>query len=170
VGVRAAPRRAAGLTAPLSPARDRAAQKFILLSARATDQNPRRAGTLCNHRRAPTSKGTNMTRLILAAGLALFALQATAEPTCQAMAAENKLAGAAKASFIKKCEKDARAKCETAADKQKLAGAARNGNVRRCLQETTGPHSNASCELSADAKGLAGAARSSHVKKCMREG
>ena len=82
-----------------------------------------------------------MKRLILAAGLALFALQAPAAPTCQAMAAE-----------------------------KKLAGAARNASLRRCLQDTTGVHSNATCEAAAEAKGLSGAARSSHVKKCMREG
>jgi hypothetical protein len=138
-----------------------------LLSARPPDQNPRRARTRWNHRRASTTKGMNMKRLILAAGLALFALQASAAPTCQAMAAENKLAGAAKNSFIKKCEKDARAKCETAADKEKLAGAARNSSLKRCLQDTTGLHSMASCELAADAAGLSGAARSSHIKKCM---
>ena len=101
-----------------------------------------------------------MKRILLAAGLSLFALQASAA-TCEAMAGEKKLAGAAKNSYVQKCEKDARASCEAAADKQKLAGAARNSNVGKCVEQATGARSNASCTLSADAKKLSGAARSS---------
>lgn len=36
------------------------------------------------------------------------------DATCNATATEKKLAGAAKASFLKKWEKDAKANCETA--------------------------------------------------------
>jgi hypothetical protein len=44
---------------------------------------------------------------------ALLSLQAhAAEPTCSSAATEKKLAGAAKNSFMKKCEADAQAKCE----------------------------------------------------------
>jgi len=146
-----------------SPPRDGTDQTLILLSRGAWNQNPRRAGTAG----ASTTKGTNMKRLILAAGLSLFALQASAAATCQAMAAEKKLSGAAKGSFIQKCERDARAKCDAAANKQKLSGAARDSSLKKCVDEATGPYSNASCQLSADAKKLYGAARSSHIKKCM---
>jgi hypothetical protein len=45
--------------------------------------------------------------LALTAGLAH-----AADATCTAQAAEKKLAGAAKNSFIKKCEKDNKPKCE----------------------------------------------------------
>lgn len=106
-----------------------------------------------------------MKRFILAAALSLFALQVSAA-TCQQMAAEKKLSGAAQASFVKKCEKDARARCDAAAAKQKLSGAARNSSVMKCVQEATGPNSVAACEASADAKKLSGAARASHIKKC----
>jgi hypothetical protein len=106
-----------------------------------------------------------MKRLILAAALSLFALQAAAA-TCEMMARDKKLSGAAQASFVKKCEKDARARCDAAAAKQKLSGAARNSSVMKCVQDATGPNSMAACEASADAKKLSGAARSSHIKKC----
>lgn len=58
--------------------------------------------------------------------------------TCAATAAEKKLAGAAKTSFLKKCETDAQAKCEAAAAEKKLAGAAKNANVKKCTQEAVG--------------------------------
>jgi hypothetical protein len=47
--------------------------------------------------------------LILSLGLATAAV--AEGPTCNATAAEKKLAGAAKTSFLKKCEKDAKATC-----------------------------------------------------------
>ena len=70
---------------------------------------------------------------------ALLSLQAhAAEPTCSAAAAEKKLAGAAKNSFMKKCEADAQSKCEAAAAEKKLAGAAKNSNVKKCVGEAVG--------------------------------
>jgi hypothetical protein len=43
------------------------------------------------------------------------------------------LAGAAKNSFMKKCEKDAAiAACDTTAAEKKLAGAARNSFLKKC--------------------------------------
>jgi len=111
-------------------------------------------------------RGTDMKRIILAAALSLFAMQVSAA-TCQQMAAEKKLSGAAQGSFIKKCEKDAKANCDAAADKKKLSGAARNSSVMKCVQDATGRNSSAACEASADAKKLSGAARTSHLKKCM---
>ena len=63
-----------------------------------------------------------------------------ADSTCQAQAAEKKLAGAAKNSFVKKCEKDAggpaKAACETKAGEKKLAGAAKNSFVKKCVADT----------------------------------
>jgi uncharacterized protein with von Willebrand factor type A (vWA) domain len=61
-----------------------------------------------------------------------------AEPTCTAVATAKKLAGAAKNSFMKKCEADAQAKCEAAAAEKKLAGAAKNSNVKKCMSEAVG--------------------------------
>ena len=70
---------------------------------------------------------------------ALLSLQAhAAEPTCSSAATDKKLAGAAKKSFMKKCEADAQAKCEAAAAEKKLAGAAKNSNVKKCVGEAVG--------------------------------
>ena len=62
----------------------------------------------------------------------------TPAPTCNASAQEKKLAGAAKNSFLKKCEREATEKCEAAAAERKLAGAAKNSNVKKCLKDSVG--------------------------------
>lgn len=122
-----------------------------------------------------------MTVFTLAA--ALWSTSAfAAGAACEAQAAEKKLAGAAKASFIKKCEKDspppAKADatlaaapagggaCEAKADEKKLAGAARNSFVKKCEKDAKPEGAGASCEAQATEKKLAGAARASFVKKC----
>jgi hypothetical protein len=69
--------------------------------------------------------------LALTAGLAH-----AADATCEAKAAEKKLAGAAKNSFVKKCEKDApKSACATAAADKKLAGAAKNSFLKKCEKD-----------------------------------
>ena len=64
---------------------------------------------------------------------------APAAGSCAAQAADKKLAGAAKNSFVKKCEKDtkgpAMAACETQAGDKKLAGAAKNSFVKKCVAD-----------------------------------
>jgi hypothetical protein len=79
---------------------------------------------------------------IMAALLACVFLMATqayaADPACEAKAAEKKLAGAAKTSFMKKCEKDAAAAgpaaaCEAKAGEKNLHGAAKNSFVKKCV-------------------------------------
>lgn len=75
--------------------------------------------------------------LIAAAALVSFSTFA-ADQTCTATATEKKLAGAAKNSFMKKCESDAAAKSEAAATEKKLAGAAKTGNVKKCTREAVG--------------------------------
>ncbi len=86
-----------------------------------------------------------MNKLLLAliATLSLSAFAQAPASTCEAQASEKKLAGAAKASFIKKCERDAaeaaphaaRETCEKAATEKKLAGAARNSFVKKCEKD-----------------------------------
>ena len=82
-----------------------------------------------------------MRALIATVSLALLSALAHAEPACEAKAAEKKLAGAAKTSFIKKCEKDAggapsaAAACEKSADDKKLAGAARTSHIKKCTAD-----------------------------------
>ena len=78
------------------------------------------------------------------AALSLFAGSALAAGAdCEAKATEKKLAGAAKTSFVKKCEKDGDAAAAAASP---------------------------ACEKSAADKKLAGAAKTSHIKKCMADG
>ena len=64
---------------------------------------------------------------------------APAAGSCDAMAADKKLAGAAKASFVKKCQKDAApaasTDCEAKAGEKKLAGAAKNSFVKKCVAD-----------------------------------
>jgi hypothetical protein len=81
---------------------------------------------------------TLLTALITACSL--IAGQAfAANADCEAKAADKKLAGAAKTSFLKKCEKEAGASaCETQAAEKKLAGAAKNSFVKKCAADAAG--------------------------------
>jgi uncharacterized FlgJ-related protein len=68
---------------------------------------------------------------------------AYADSSCQAQATEKKLSGAAKNSFVKKCQKDAaaaaKAACEAQAGEKKLAGAAKNSFVKKCEKDAAAP-------------------------------
>lgn len=69
----------------------------------------------------------------------VFATTAIAEgPTCNASAAEKKLAGAAKSSFLTRCEKDAKATCADAAKEKKLSGAAKSSFEKKCVKDAVG--------------------------------
>lgn len=59
-------------------------------------------------------------------------------PSCNAAAAEKKIHGAAKTSFLKKCEKDATAACEAASKEKKLSGAAKNSFEKKCVKDAVG--------------------------------
>jgi hypothetical protein len=80
---------------------------------------------------------------IAIAALSLFASSAYAAGDCAAKAIDKNgkaLAGAAKDSFMKKCEKDAggSASCEAkAVDKngKALAGAAKESNIKKCMAD-----------------------------------
>ena len=78
-----------------------------------------------------------MLMLALSTGLLPISLHAQ-EPSCQARAQEKKLAGAAKTSFLKKCEKDAAAVCQANAAEKKLAGAAKNSYTKKCVKDAIG--------------------------------
>ncbi len=75
--------------------------------------------------------------------LAFAATQAfAADAGCEAKAAEKKLAGAAKSSFMKKCEKDAGAAapadgCAAKAAEKKLAGAAKSSFMKKCEKDAS---------------------------------
>lgn len=74
---------------------------------------------------------------ILAAAATLFAEPALAQ-TCTLNAAEKKLAGAAKTSFMKKCQSDATASCDKQAADKKLAGAAKTSFTKKCVSDAVG--------------------------------
>lgn len=64
---------------------------------------------------------------------------APAKSPCDALAADKKLTGAARDSFLRKCNDDAsneiRAACDTKAGDQKLSGDAKRDYVKRCMGE-----------------------------------
>ena len=82
---------------------------------------------------------------IVFALVVLFLASQTAfavETSCDAKAAEKKLAGAAKNSFIKKCDKDAKvnvakADCDAKAAEKKLYGAAKNSFTKKCVTDAS---------------------------------
>jgi hypothetical protein len=65
-----------------------------------------------------------------------------ADASCDTKAAEKKLAGAAKNSFITKCEKDtkvnaAKANCDAKAAEKKLKGAAKDSFTKKCVTDAS---------------------------------
>jgi len=70
--------------------------------------------------------------------IALPALARAEGLSCTATVSDKKLAGAAKTSFMKKCETDAKATCDTAAVERKLAGAAKNSITKKCVSDAVG--------------------------------
>jgi hypothetical protein len=59
-------------------------------------------------------------------------------PTCTNESIDKKLAGAAKTSFMKKCETDATAACDAAATDEKLSGAAKTSFTKKCVSVSVG--------------------------------
>lgn len=70
--------------------------------------------------------------------LASFAQAQSPAATCAAQATEKKLAGAAKTSFLTKCEKDAGAACDKQAAEKKLSGAAKTSFSNKCVKDAVG--------------------------------
>ena len=82
-------------------------------------------------------------KIMIAALLAGFAFSPVyAADNCEAMAAEKKLAGAAKTSFMKKCQADSQgagSACEATAKEKKLAGAAMSSSMKKCVADAQAP-------------------------------
>lgn len=76
--------------------------------------------------------------LVFAASLCMVGSAFAQDATCAAKATEKKLAGAAKNSFLKKCEKDAAAVCEATSKEKKLAGAAKSSFSKKCVKDAMG--------------------------------
>lgn len=86
----------------------------------------------------------NLHPLIAAVLLAVVtspSIAATPSLECTRLADEKRLVGAAKSSYLRKCEADADGgvlgSCQRAAESKKLAGATRNGHIKRCLADNT---------------------------------
>lgn len=77
-------------------------------------------------------------KLLLALAFLITFNLAYADDSCAAKAADKKLAGAAKTSFMKKCEKDARAVCETDDISKKTNGAAKDAHIKKCVKDAVG--------------------------------
>ena len=58
--------------------------------------------------------------------------------SCMAQATDKKLAGAARNSFMKRCETDAKAACDMHAGERKLSGAAKSSFTKKCVRDATG--------------------------------
>jgi hypothetical protein len=82
-----------------------------------------------------------MTKSIMCAVALILAGAPTlawAEASCVTQATDKKLAGAAKTSFMKKCDADAEAACDKQAAEKKLAGAAKTSFTKKCVADATG--------------------------------
>jgi hypothetical protein len=80
-----------------------------------------------------------MTKMLALSALALCLASAPtlafAEDACTTQATDKKLAGAAKTSFMTKCERTA---CEGQAADKKLNGAAKTSFVKKCVKDAMG--------------------------------
>lgn len=119
----------------------------------------------------PCSPLERPVKKLLFATFIAFGLSQTAfaAESCTAQADVKKLSGAARTSFVKKCEAEspAASTCEETAAAKKLAGAAKTSFLKKCAADATGSSAAGSCETQAKEKKLAGAAKTSFVKKCV---
>jgi hypothetical protein len=76
--------------------------------------------------------------LSFVAAAALTSLAYAEGSSCMATVNDKKLVGAAKTSFMKKCETDAKASCDAAAADKKLAGAAKASFTKKCVSDAVG--------------------------------
>ena len=123
-------------------------------------------------RRPATAPENHMIKQFVAVLSMTLATAAMAEgPTCNAAATEKKLAGAAKTSFLTKCEKDAKATCEAASMEKKLSGAAKTSFEKKCITDAVGGEKDAkaACEAASKEKKLSGAAKTSFETKCIKD-
>jgi hypothetical protein len=75
---------------------------------------------------------------IAGAAYAQSAAKTPRDPSCTTEATAKKLAGAAKTSFMKKCETDSATACDAAAADKKLSGAAKTSFTKKCVSDSIG--------------------------------
>lgn len=82
-----------------------------------------------------------MKKMILVLSTFVAMNAAFADDACTTAAADKKLNGAAKNSFIKKCQKDsegsARAMCEKDDVSQRTSGAAKEAHIKKCMKDAS---------------------------------
>jgi hypothetical protein len=78
-----------------------------------------------------------MKSIVLASALSLV-FAGAAFASCKSDSADKKLAGAALASHMKKCESDAKATCEADSVAKKLSGAAKTSHMKKCVSDAVG--------------------------------
>jgi hypothetical protein len=78
-----------------------------------------------------------MKSIVLAVALSLAASGAYAD-SCKMQSDMKKLSGAAKDSFMKKCQGDAKAGCDKSAAEKKLSGAAKDSFTKKCVSDAVG--------------------------------
>lgn len=79
-----------------------------------------------------------MKSLVLAFALASFVTTGALADSCVANADAKKLAGAARTSFLTKCQKDAQTTCDSQAAEKKLHGAAQTSFTTKCVKDAVG--------------------------------
>jgi hypothetical protein len=85
------------------------------------------------------AEAIDMLRILLGTILSFYVISASAaDPSCSTQATDKKLAGAAKKSFMQKCERDAKTSCDTAAGEKKLSGAAKTSFTSKCVKDAVG--------------------------------
>jgi hypothetical protein len=79
---------------------------------------------------------------LIGAALALVLVGAPtlafADGSCMTQATDKNLAGAAKTSFLKKCDADAATSCDKQAVDKKIFGAAKTSFTKKCVADATG--------------------------------
>lgn len=109
--------------------------------------------------------------LVLILSMTLATAVMAEGPSCSAAATEKKLAGAARTSFLKKCERDATATCQTSSMEKKLSGAAKTSFEKKCVTDSVGGEvaAKATCVAASREKKLSGAAKTSFETKCVKD-
>ena len=82
--------------------------------------------------------------LVLGLSLTLATAAMAERQTCTAAVTEKNLNGVAKNSFLRKCERDAKAACEAAAKDKTLYGVAKTNFEKKCVKDAVGEAKSAS--------------------------
>ncbi len=79
-----------------------------------------------------------MRSIVLAAVLSLVFAGSASALSCKANSDARKLSGAARTSYMTKCEKDVTTACEADSVAKKLSGAAKTSHMKKCVAEGVG--------------------------------